>query len=239
MRYSAFLIALVIAVAALAAACFAQTQTNLQANTVDLFSGIRSGVLQAEFRGAGDNFVTGTVRSTNPQLTQMYVPPGTQFQGQVPGRQGMNTLQPQRLGLNPGGETKVTILTACTDIGLPAPTASDVLIPMPCPDERIARLAAVVEAHSPSPEVAQIAVWAIANNPPSAALRVFMDRVAPGAPPVAEPTRRGLMNAAATLLRDAGLEPASFAMFQPGPQAQPKPNVRQRMENRRTPGMTR
>ncbi len=239
MRYPAIFLTLVIAVAAIAVACFAQTTS--PTNTIDLFSGIKSGVLQAEFRGAGDNLVTGTIRSSNPQLSQMYIPGGTQFQGQQPGRQGMNSVQPQRYGLNSSGETKITIRTACTDIGLPAPTVADVMVPMPCPDQRIARLASVVEARSAAPEAVQIAVWAIANNPPPAALRPYLERSAPGVPAIAEPKRRELMNTVASLLRDAGVDPAGIAMFQSAPpaaQAPSRPNQRQRPDNRRAPTRT-
>lgn len=232
MRYFAFLAILLMAVG-FSTACLAQT------NSIDLFTGLKTGVLQAEFRGAGDSSVTGTIRSTNPQLTQLYIPGGSQFQGQQPGRQGMNSYQPQRFGLNSTGETKITVRTACTDIFLPAPTASDVMLPMPCPDERLARLASVVDARSAPQEAAQIAVWAIANNPPAAGLRDYLQRVAPGVPVVADTKKRALMDTAASLLRDAGLDPAAFAMFQPTPQAPPKPSVRQRMEGRRVPGRAR
>jgi len=226
MRHLGVKVILISAIAVLAVASFGQQQTS-----VDLFTALRSGQISAEFRGAGESAVTGTIRSTDTRLSQLTIPPGTQFQGQIPGRQGMNSVQPQRFGLNPSGETKITIATACTDLGLPSPTLADIMNPMPCPDQRLSRIAGVVSARSVPAEVAQIAVWAIANNPPPGALQVYLGRVVTGVPVVAEPKRRELMGAVANLLTNAGLDPGSFLMFQSGPErpqpAAGRPNSRQ------------
>ena len=65
-----------------------------------------------------------------------------------------------------------------------------------------------------APPVAQLATWAVANNPPRAGIERYLNEVVAGvqAPPQLEKSR--LLRQAADLLRTAKLKPGEFRMFQ-------------------------
>ena len=69
-----------LALLSLAAVCHAQT--------IDLITGLNSGKLYAEFRGAGDRAVTGTIGRTGDTPLDVSIPAGTQVWAQAGGRQG-------------------------------------------------------------------------------------------------------------------------------------------------------
>ncbi len=180
---------------------------------IDLLTGLREGRLFAQFRGAGGSSVTGVLGGVGAGPLQVQIPSGTQFMAQLPGRQGMSTLGSLNLNIGEGQLAHVSIATACTALGLPEPTPEDVMIPMPCPDARLARVAAVLDLQPVAHPVAQVAVWAISDNPPANAVQPYLMTQAPGFNLAAYAQRRGIMQQAAGLLQVAGLQPAAFRMF--------------------------
>lgn len=186
---------------------------NLAGQPVNLLDGLREGSIWAEFRGAGGESVSGVIGAAprGPRFVQ--IPSGTQFQAQLPGRQGMSTLGSLNLDLGEQRLAQVMIPTACTNLGLPEPTPDDVMVPLPCPDVRLARLAAVLDLHPAPQPAAQLAVWALSDNPPLALVQPYLVQQAPGFDLAAYAERRALVQQAAQLLGAAGLEPAGFRMF--------------------------
>ncbi len=187
--------------------------TSACAAPVNLLEGLRDGTLWAQFRGAGGSSVSGVIGAEplGPQFVQ--IPSGTQFQAQLPGRQGMSTLGSLNIDLGEQRLAQVLIPTACTNLGLPEPTPDDVMIPLPCPDARLARLAAVLDLYPTPQPVAQVAVWALSDNPPLALVQPYLVQQAPGFDLAAHAERRVIVQQAAQLLGAAGLEPAGFRMF--------------------------
>ena len=180
---------------------------------VNLLEGLRDGRLIAEFHGAGGSSVSGILGNREPGPVMVQIPSGTQFQAQLPGRQGMSTLGSLKVPLQPGQLASVNIPTACTALGLPEPTAEDVMIPRPCPDARLARLAAALDARPVPQAAAQVAVWALSDNPPLMLVQPYLNDQAPGFDLAAYAARRELVQQAAALLGAAGLEPRQFRMF--------------------------
>lgn len=180
---------------------------------VNLLEGLRDGTLWAEFRGTGGASVSGVIGAPpgGPRLVQ--IPSGTQFQAQLPGRQGMSALGSLHIDLGEQRLAQVIVPTACTNLGWAEPTPDDVLVPLPCPDVRLARLAAVLDLHPTSQPVAQLAVWALSDNPPLALVQPYLVQQAPGFDLAAYAERRAIVQQAAQLLGAAGLEPAGFRMF--------------------------
>ena len=180
---------------------------------VDLLEGLRDGQLIAQFRGAGDAAVSGTIGGTGTEPLQVRIPSGTQFMAQLPGRQGMSTLGSLNLNIGDGQLVQLSIATACTALGLPEPTPEDVMIPLPCPEARLARVAAVLDRYAVPQPVAQLAVWAISDNPPGQVLQPYLVEQAPGFDLAAYAQRREIVQQAAGLLQAAGLEVRAFRMF--------------------------
>jgi hypothetical protein len=110
------------------------------AEPIDLIAGLNNGQLWAEFRGAGDRAVTGTIGRTGEGPLEVNIPAGTQFWAQAGGRQGQTTFGNRPIGLQEVKVAQVTLRTCCTNLGLPEATADDRMIPVPCPDVRLARL---------------------------------------------------------------------------------------------------
>jgi len=97
--------------------------------------------------------------------------------------------------------------------GPAGPTAADVLLPVKKPNIRLASVAVAANRLRFPPPVAQLAVWAVANNPPRAGIERYLNEVvaAVQAPPQLE--KRRLLEEAADLVRAAKLKPAEFRMF--------------------------
>lgn len=180
---------------------------------VDLLTGLRDGLVVAQFRGAGGSSVSGTLGAAGAEPLQLRIPSGTQFLAQLPGRQGMSALGSVNLNLAPGQLAQVVIPTACTALGLPEPTPEDIMIPFPCPDARLARVAAVLDQYLVAQPVAQLAVWAISDNPPVQLVQPYLMEQAPGLDRDSYAQRQGLLENAAGLLAAAGLPVEAFRMF--------------------------
>lgn len=201
------------AVAVLLATWMASSTAQGQGGAVDLLSALQAGQVWAEFRGAGDTAVTGVVGRNGPGPQQLIVPSGTQFLAQRPGVQGMSVIGSVPIDLGEQHIASVYIPTACTNIGLATPTTDDIMFAAACPDERLARLAVVLDkAGAPHPAT-QLAVWAVANNPQPWLIQMYLRQVCPGESPDAAQARGQLLMTAAELLAEAGLDPSQFAMF--------------------------
>jgi hypothetical protein len=191
--------------------------------SVGLLEGLESGAIWAEFRGAGDSAVTGVIgRNTDaPLLVQ--IPPGTQFQAQAGGgrsgsggsgsRQGMAALGTTNVDLTRVASASVTLPTACTNLGLPEPTASDVMLARACPDDRMASVMTAAGNPQVSRPAVQVAAWAIANDPPLWALQPFLGTIVSDQDPEAPAKRQAIVQSAAGLLAEVGVDPAQFRMF--------------------------
>jgi len=179
---------------------------------VDLLEALQQGQVWAQFRGWGDNAVRGTIGRSAYGPQQLSISPGTQFQAQQRSTQGMMTLGQTQVDLRGRSIAQVTLATACTNLGWRTPTAADVMMPVRDPDSRLVRLAEAIGRRHPPQPAAQLAVWAVANNPPRGRVTHFLDSVVRTAQ-APELERHRLLTVAANLVRAAQLDPAKFAMF--------------------------
>jgi len=177
---------------------------------LNLIAGLNSGQLWAEFRGAGDRAVTGTIGRTVDTPLEVSIPAGTQFWAQAGGRQGQANFGGLPVDLTHSTVAQVTLHTCCTNIGLPEATPDDIMIPVVCPDARLARLLSLPGINNQPHMAVQTAVWVVANDPRSAEVRRVL-RKEPGVGSSAFAAE--MMSAAAGLLQAAGLDPASFRLY--------------------------
>jgi hypothetical protein len=213
------------------------------AQRTDIFTALREGTVRAEFRGNGDSSVLGTIERLPGGPTEVVIPAGATFRvaqfggmgpggfeyggglGQTPGRfgqygqfggggrQGMMGSRSTmgRLGLS--NTVRLTLSALCMDYNKPAPTPNDVMVILPPTNAVLGRLAQVLDTHQPAHPAAQLAVWAVANDPPPAVAQRYLLEIIPGAGTVLASQRREIMNLAQSLLSAAGLQPTSFRMF--------------------------
>lgn len=201
----------VIVVLGLAGAGFAAAPSE----SVDLLQALNSGKVWAEFHGAGDRAVTGTVERAEDGPTQLHISPGTQFWAQASGRQGQTNLGRIPIDLSQDRVAYLNIRTCCTNLGRPPATPEDVMVPVSCPDPRMATLLGLPGVTDRPHMAVQAAVWAIANNPRRSEVRLAV-RTDPTAGTTSEERSRFADEAlavAADLLQAAGLVPASFRAF--------------------------
>jgi len=180
---------------------------------MDLLTALKQGKIQATFYGNGDESVRGRIRSNPYGPDQIYVPPGTQFWAQQPGRQGMTTLGYVPIDLSRQPMVYVEIPTACTNLDLVAPTGYDIMVPTACPDARMAALCNEIGRLGPRRQVAQLAVWAIANDPPWENVEDYAMSYCKGTEEQKAAEALRLRDRAALLLGYAGLDADEFAMF--------------------------
>jgi len=180
------------------------------AEPVDLIAGLNSGQLWAEFRGAGDRTVTGTVGRTGDAPLDVSIPAGTQFWAQAGGRQGQSTFGNRQIGLNDVKVAQVSLHTCCTNLGLPEAGPADVMVPVACPDTRLARLLGLPGIEGQPHMAVQAAVWAVANDSRRAEVwRALRQEPAVGSATFANE----MVTLGADLMRQAGLTPESFRLF--------------------------
>ena len=77
----------------------------------------------------------------------------------------------------------------------------------------MARLTQVIAKRKPPQPAAQLAVWAVANNPAPGQIDRYLHEVVNSGQPDAVKKRKELITTAENLLREAGLAPAKFRMF--------------------------
>lgn len=190
-----------------------------QANPMDLLVAMERGQVDAVFYGNGDESVRGRIRRTPFGPEQLYVAPGTQFWAQQPGLQGMTTLGWVPIDLSARAVAYVEIPTACTNYDLPAPTSYHRMVPTCCPDVRMAALSEYIGRARPPRETAQIAVWAVANNPSWDEIAGYVEARAQAAGAgQAEAVVATYRARAAELLRAVGFRTSEFRMFEGMPQ---------------------
>lgn len=181
---------------------------------VNLLDALESGQVEAVFYGNGDESVRGRIRRTPYGPETLYVAPGTQFWAQQPGLQGMTTLGWVPIDLSRRAIAYVEIPTACTNYDRPAPTPYHRMIPTRCPDVRMAALSEYVGQARPPREVAQLAVWAVANDPSWEEIADHVRARVAGVPPEEQAAIIEAYRAeAARLLSAVGLWPGQFRMF--------------------------
>lgn len=188
-----------------------------QLGRVDLLTALDLDLVRAEFRGNGDSSVVGQLwrAPTGPQ--QVTVDPGTQFWAQLGGRQGMGALGQTQIDFGSGRYAQARIPTACTNIGLPAPTRRDIMIPSPCPDPRVARIASMAGSKEVKLAAVQVAIWAVANDPDPRPIQSYLKKVVKAtkkADPETKVTAESILSEAATLLRRAEVAPEAFRLFE-------------------------
>lgn len=183
------------------------------AEQVDLLQALQRGEVWVQFRGWGQGAVRGTIGRSAYGPQQLSIGPGTQFQAQRRGVQGMMTLGQTRVDLRGQSLAQVTIPAVCTNLGWRTPTAADIMVPARHPNTRLASVAVAASRRRVAPPVAQLAVWAVANNPQRADIERYLNEVvaAVQAPPQLEKSR--LLRQAAELLCAAKLNPGEFHMF--------------------------
>ncbi|HJN17712.1 MAG TPA: hypothetical protein QGH10_19595, partial [Armatimonadota bacterium] len=177
MRISAIGLTVLLAVGLLA------SQAPAQLGGMDLVQALELGLVDAEFRGNGGQSVIGEIWGTPGGPRTLTIAPGTQFWAQLGGIggnqrggiggnnrgggvQGMGALGGGTINLGQNLQARVEIATACTNIGMREPGRRDVMVATRCPDDRVAKVAALATGPDVSHPVYQLAVWAIANDPP-------------------------------------------------------------------------
>ena len=177
------------------------------ARVVELRAGLASGELWAKLHGAGDSQVAGVIGRTGTEPIIAQLNPGTQYQAQLGGRQGQLGLGALSVDLTTTAVAQVVIPTACTNLGLPEPTPKDVMMPVACPDAHLVRLASLPQTQTAPHAAAQLAVWAITDNPRASGVRGYLREMA------AAGTPDELAGTARQLLAACGLDPRGFRMF--------------------------
>ena len=186
----------------------------LAGEPMELLAAINQGKIDASFYGNGDQSVRGRIRPSAFGPDQVYVAPGTQFWAQQGGLQGMTTLGWVPIDLRNRPFAFVDIPVACTNYDLPAPSRWDRMIPYCCPSPRMAALSETVGKVIPPRPVAQLAVWAVANNPAWAQVEGYAQGHAEGEDQEAlAQAVAGLRAQAAALLATAGIDPSEYRMF--------------------------
>ena len=181
---------------------------------MDLLDALGTGRVDAVFYGNGDQSVRGRIRRSAFGPEQLYVAPGTQFWAQRDGLQGMTTLGWIPIDLARNSIAYVDIPTACTNYALPAPTPYDRMNVVCCPEPRMAALAEYVGRVNPPQPVAQIAVWAVANNPEWSEIAGLVEVHAIGETPEERAaTVATWRQQAASLMQTAGLNPRNYRVF--------------------------
>lgn len=197
------------------------------ARVVELRAGIASGELWAQLHGAGDSQVAGVIGRTGNDPIIAQLDPGTLYQPQSGGlrgqqqggrqaqlgggggggRQGQLGLSSLSVDLTTTAVAQVVIPSACTNYGLPEPTAKDVMTPTVCPDVRLVQLASLAQAQSAPHAAVQLAVWAITDNPSAPRMREYLREMRAAA------AADALGGTARELLTACGLDPRGFRMF--------------------------
>lgn len=186
----------------------------LEPEPIDLLDALGTGQIDATFYGNGDESVRGRIRRTPFGPQKVFVAPGTQFWAQQEGLQGMTTLGWVPIDLSRSHIEYVTIPTACTNYNLPAPTTHDRMNPVCCPEPRMAALSEQVGRMHPPQTVAQIAVWAVANNPEWSDIVGLVEAdVKARSPEERAQTAEQWRLQAAHLMREAGLNPNNYRVF--------------------------
>ncbi len=202
--------------AILAAILLAVLPTSAWCRTADLIDALEDGTIWAEFRGTGDLGVDAVIGRHPGGPSHVVVAPGTQFWAQTGGRQGMSTIGWVPVNLSETAVARLTIPTACTNISRLAPEPRHQLYAVRCPDERMRLLCARVNIERDDPGAVQLAVWAIANDPPLRTLSrhwesIIETEITDDAMLAAEQKR--LLEEAWGLLLRADLAPEGFRMF--------------------------
>ncbi|MGI5818435.1 MAG: hypothetical protein ACOX9R_10125 [Armatimonadota bacterium] len=214
MMVSRLTVSMVMVCAALVVLAGSPADAQRERTPMDLLDALGTGQIDATFYGNGDQSVRARIRRSAFGPEEVVVSPGTQFWAQREGVQGMTTLGWVPIDLTRRHIAYVTIPTACTNYDLPAPTTQDRMNPVCCPEPRMAVLSEYVgRAHPPRP-VAQIAVWAIANNPRWDEIAGAVEaRVAAETPEERAATAEAWRQQAADLMRGAGINPLSYRVF--------------------------
>ena len=184
--------------------------------TADLIDALEDGAIWAEFRGTGDMGVDAVIGRNPGGPSHVVVAPGTQFWAQSGGRQGMSTIGWVPIDLTQTAVARLTIPTACTNISRLAPEPRHAMYAVRCPDERMRVLCSRVDLEKDDPGAVQLAVWAIANDPPLRTLSRHWQSIIEAEitdDAVLQSEQRHLLDEAWALLQRANLAPEGFRMF--------------------------
>jgi len=190
--------------------------TMAMAAPVGLLEALGRGLVTAEFRGAGDSGVTGTLVRQTPEPLQVVVSPGTVFRVQFGGGyQDISSFGTTPIDMSAYRVAHVFIPGGCANFGLRAPGPSELMLPAPPPNQRMVRLAQAIAKEEPGHPAAQIALWAVANNVPKWATRRYVARTMLSRTSKASIDARAaqLLSQAEGLVKKAGLEPKKFRAF--------------------------
>jgi hypothetical protein len=86
-----------------------------------------------------------------------------------------------------------------------------------CPDPRVARIAALYGQPDVQPAAVQVAIWAVADDPPAKPIDQYLRTIAKQARKADANTTvtvEALLLQAAELLRKADVDPGPFSLFQ-------------------------
>ena len=133
------------------------------------------------------------------------------------GRQGMFGYRSTTARLDLASTVTLTLPTLCMDYNKPAPTPRDAMVLLPPPSPLMERFAKVLDAEHPSQPAAQLATWALTDNPSAPAAQVYLLDIIPGMGKALAQQREEILARAAELIEALGLRPANFRMFGPAP----------------------
>jgi len=182
------------------------------AATADLIDALEDCAVWAEFRGTGDMGVDAVIGRNPGGPGHVVVAPGTQFWAQSGGRQGMSTIGWVPIDLTRTAVARLTIPTACTNISRLAPEPRHAMYAVRCPDDRMR----VLDLEKDDSGAVQLAVWAIANDPPLRTLSRHWQSIIEAEitdDAMLQSEQRRLLDEAWALLQRANLAPEGFRMF--------------------------
>ena len=180
---------------------------------LDLLQALENGQVWAQFQGWGQSAVRGTIGRSTYGPQQLFISPGTQFQAQRRGMQGMMTFGSTNIDLRNRSVAQVIVPAVCTNLGLRTPTAADTFVAARQSNTRLAQVARAIARRRPPQPAVQLAIWAVTDDPPRGRVEPFLRDVVRVTQMPPEFEKRRLLRIASELLRTAQLSPGQFRMF--------------------------
>lgn len=132
---------------------------------IDLYDAQRQGLVVATVQGAGLSAVTVSLRRTGGEPLRVLIPVGTYFvcTGQA---QNMVSRSPVVVALLDNATAEASVSACCANLHLDEPSDLNTFSVRPsAPYSELRRVMEAIDSEYPSEVVAQVAVWAVTDNP--------------------------------------------------------------------------
>ncbi|MCC7492744.1 MAG: hypothetical protein IT204_10370 [Fimbriimonadaceae bacterium] len=176
---------------------------------ITVYEAQQRGLVTARVTGSGLGEVRLSLTRTTNRRLRVIVPAGAYFVCQGGGAQNMVGGRQTTVDLVGSATASLSVPASCANMHLDTPNWSTSFAIRPSPEgSELARLMEVIGREQPSEVVAQVAVWAVTDNPTRAELMsTYVTNF--GGPAASQAD----LNAAAQLLRKAGIEPTGKHLF--------------------------